>query len=279
MGTPGRCQARIPERPCAQGRAVGRPLAALTLVLGGALVAPAVRAQTCEQFRDTLAARFDPGIRGFAMEIVAGSAPVPAGAKVFGTCEGGARKILFFRNGRPAGAGESAATSFPAPSAPVAAAAAVPVASAPATRVRAAPMPAPSAPSVAAAPPKAVVLPAQPVRAASAPAVSTGAKAVGRMASSATTSRAEPPRVDEPVTAVASEAASWPALRSVTEPAASAAADAASSASDEPGLPSRLWPWFAGGAGLLGVLLLWGWIAHRRAYDANGLPRGPRLRV
>jgi hypothetical protein len=37
------------------------------------------------------------------------------------------------------------------------------------------------------------------------------------------------------------------------------------------------WPWLS--AVLLLPLMLWGgaWIAHRRSYDAAGLPRGPRL--
>lgn len=247
------------------------PFAALTLVLAGALLVPAARAQTCEQFRDTLAARVDPGIRGFAMEIVPGTAPVPAGAKVFGTCEGGARKILFFRNGHPAGAGPATAIVAATPaSAPTAASGA----SAPAAKAKSAAV-APAA-SVASAPTAAAVVPAKAERVVPAPTPTPVPPVVVKGTAPMAPTRTEPPPQAEPVTAVASEAASWPALRAVTEPA-STPVDAASGAT-APGLLGRLWPWFAGVAGLLGLLFLAGWIAHRRAYDASGLPRGPRLK-
>lgn len=243
------------------------PLAALTFVLAGALAGPAVRAQTCEQFRDTLAGRVDPAIRGFSMEIVPGSAPVPPGAKVFGSCEGGARKILFFRNGRPAGMGESDA--------------ATPVAAAPSAAKPSAAAPAATPPSAAMARAK-VALPttstASAARVASAPAAPAPGKPVERPPAPTIPPRVESPRAPAPVTAVASEAASWPALRTVTEPTSAAASGGEASASTEPGLLRRIAPWLAGAAGLVIALLLWGWVAHRRAYDASGLPRGPRLK-
>jgi hypothetical protein len=76
-------------------------------------------------------------------------------------------------------------------------------------------------------------------------------------------------------------------------PAATAASAAAAEAGP-PGEPaaspppaaSRLadwlrerWLWFAVPAGVLLAIALAVWIAYRRAYDEQGLPRGPRLRA
>jgi len=99
----------------------GMPVAAVFLTAD-------VHAQSssCEQFKAVLAARVDPGIRGFTLDAVPASAPVPPGAKVFGTCDGGATKILFRRGGNTrAGAAVTRASGVASPS-PVAAASAVP---------------------------------------------------------------------------------------------------------------------------------------------------------
>jgi Protein of unknown function (DUF1161) len=63
----------------------------------------------CDQFKATLAARIEAtGVRGYSLEVVPASTPVPAGAKAIGNCEGGALKILYRRWG-----GASAVASAP----------------------------------------------------------------------------------------------------------------------------------------------------------------------
>lgn len=57
------------------------------------------QASACDRLKVSLAGRIDPSIRGFTLEAVPADAPVPPGAKVIGTCEGGARKILLHRSG------------------------------------------------------------------------------------------------------------------------------------------------------------------------------------
>lgn len=77
------------------------------------LLAAGAQAQTpaCDQLKATLAARFESsGVRGYSMEAVPADTPVPAGAKVIGTCESGALKVVYRRWGaaRPAADGASA---------------------------------------------------------------------------------------------------------------------------------------------------------------------------
>lgn len=91
------------------------PAAALFLLFAGGAHAQSA----CEQFKATLAARIDPGIRNFSMEAVPADAPVPPGAKVIGTCEGGAQKILFRRTAGPAAAAPDASAAATPAAAPV----------------------------------------------------------------------------------------------------------------------------------------------------------------
>jgi len=116
------------------------------------VVAPSAWGQSsgCDQFKDKLAARIDPGIRGFTLDIVPAGAPLPAGAKVFGTCDAGAFKILFRRGGstRPSPAASGAASAAASASAPPAS---VVPATAPAAAAAAAPRRAPNPPVVASA--------------------------------------------------------------------------------------------------------------------------------
>lgn len=192
-------------------------LAAAALLLAGTAQA---QSGACEQFKGALAARIDPGIRAFTLETVPADTPVPPGAKVIGTCDAGAFKILL-RRGAAA--------------------------------------PASAAPVVAAAP--------RPARRASAAASAPAAPVAERETTRPTTaSVTELVRSTEP--AVAAAPAPSPA---VAVPASAAPAAA------EPGFLRRHWPW------VLALVLLplagwaWAWIAHRRAYDDAGLPRGPRL--
>lgn len=189
------------------------------LLAASALLWPLVagaQASACDELKSRLAARIDPGIRVYTLEAVAADATMPPGAKVIGTCEGGARKIVFSRRAPAPGASTAGASEAPKP------------ASAPAIAV------------VANEPVVAPVVPAAP------------AAPVASAASPAT------------------EAASAPALVASVPDAA-----------DEP-LPiawlRARWPWLAAPLVLALAGALWAWVAHRRAYDDYGLPRGPRLR-
>lgn len=179
-------------------------LASLPLADG----APA-QTSACDRFKATLAERITPG--GFTLEAVPAGEAVPSGAKVVGTCEGGARKILLRRPG-PATAA-SATVAAPAPQPIAAPAAPAPVT--PAVAVEPKPDPRPVETARAAVPPPPPPEPAAPV--------------------------AEPtaPRTDD----------AW----------------------------LRYAPWLLAPLLVLLAGALWAWIAHHRAYDAAGLPRGPRL--
>jgi hypothetical protein len=84
------------------------PCAAMFLAGGVQAQSPA-----CETFKQTLAERIEAGgVRGYALEAVPGRSPVPSGAKVVGTCDGGATKILY-RRWAAARAPEDAARAAP----------------------------------------------------------------------------------------------------------------------------------------------------------------------
>src|SRR6266568_1442863 len=88
------CTVALRARPRAMVATLLVGLMASMLLAAGAFA----QAGACDQLKATLAARIDPSIRGFSLETVPGGTPVPPGAKVIGTCEGGARKILFRRS-------------------------------------------------------------------------------------------------------------------------------------------------------------------------------------
>lgn len=191
----------------------------------------------CDQFKATLAARIDPGIKGFSLDIVRADAPMPAGAKVFGTCDGGAYKILFRRGGntRPAAAEASAVAQAPVP--------------------QAAPVPP--------APPE---QPAKPVKPATAAVPALTPQGIARLV--------EPAPAPEP------------AAPAALAPAASAPNDALVSPQEaQPELASATdfiggkWQWLWALVLLPFAAWLWAWIAHRRAYDEAGLPRGPKITI
>jgi hypothetical protein len=73
-----------------------------TLQVASMLLATGAQAQAnpCDQLKGVLAARIDAsGVRGYTLETVPAGTPVPPGAKVIGTCEAGASKILYRRWG------------------------------------------------------------------------------------------------------------------------------------------------------------------------------------
>jgi hypothetical protein len=192
-----------------------------------ALLVPDAYAQAsaCERLKLELGARIDPSIRGYALDDVPAKAPVPPGAKVIGTCEGGARKIVFRRSG-----------SAPAAAASVASAV------------------------VPASAPQGIVVAKEPVVAMPPPPASNPAVLVAA----------------PPVEAASSTAAPIPKPQetSVEKPAPAGASLAQRAAQ----LWARYWRHIlAVPVVLLVAGWLWAWIAHRRAYDAAGLPRGPKL--
>jgi len=234
-----------PRRLAAHRCALMALPAAALLYSGGAQS----QSSGCQQFRDTLAARVDPSIRGFTLDIVPASAAMPAGAKIFGTCDGGAFKIVFRRGGstRASPGAASATAAEPQATTP-------PVVQ---SERSAKPTPAPTpAPAPAARPEEATPAPtaATPaVEPAKLPATSTRESEAARVTereAPASPPQAEPARADE------TQAAPTPA---------------------GPGFFANYWRWLLA----LGLLPLaawaWAWHAHRSAYDEAGLPRGPKL--
>lgn len=126
-------------------------------------------------------------------------------------------------------------------------------ASAPQAAAAPAPMPTPSPPAPAATPAPSPT---------PSPAPAPAPKAV------ATASAPDRARVAVPKIAAT---ASQPSA--VVTPSAAPAGATARAA----GFVTRHWPWFAVPLALVLAALLWAWRAHHLAYDAAGLPRGPRL--
>ena len=224
--------------------AVG-PVASMLLAHGAH-----AQANACDQLKAALVARIDPGIRGYSLEAVPGSSPVPPGAKVIGTCEGGARKILFRRSGSPPSSTGTASAVEPA-SAPPASAAPVE------TNRRLALASSDLASQLAATPASVTRLPPGPPAGVAKPLAEVHASGPGAMASAGASDvpsgEPVPAQRDLPVMAGA------PFAQRVAE------------------FLGRYWPWMAALALVPLGALLRVWLAHRSGYDAAGLPRGPKL--
>ncbi|MBC7955323.1 MAG: hypothetical protein H7Y33_05575 [Cytophagales bacterium] len=256
------------------------PLQLLAASMG---LASGAWAQTpaCEQLKASLAARIDPSIRGFTLETATANTPLPPGAKVIGTCEGSVYKILFHRGGttRPSFGAASGAVPASAPaSTPAPQSAKVPVqptrpapppppavsALVPADRALRS-LPAASAPGPAALPARSLVtaIPASTPRPALVPVLSSAPAPAQARASAAEALR------------TVERAARQPAPSPIDSVAEAQPATAEQNSSGFMG--GMWWRW------VLALLLLslaawgWAWFAHHRAYDAAGLPRGPRL--
>lgn len=209
----------------------------------------------CDQFKETVAQRIPAEVRG-ALETVPAATPVPSGAKVVGTCDGGAFKILHYRRGlTPQGANADGAAS---PTGPASAASAAAAAPRPAARA--------SAPAAAASRPE----PAKPAVAKLPDPVKPIAPKPQELAASPV---AMAPVVTTPVLADMRDTRDEPLMRDPPPPPP-----------DGPGLIATAtdtlldhWPWTL--AAILLPLVGWGWswFSHRRVYDAAGLPRGPKL--
>lgn len=213
------------------------------LVAIAALALPAAalaQGSACDRLKATLAARIEAtGVRGYSLEAVPSSTPVPAGARAIGNCEGGALKILYRRWG-----GASVAASGP-----------VVAPEPPPRRQPTAARPELPAPAASPPTPKPVLVPIPAPEPAKAETVRA--------------KEAEPARRAEPAPHSAVPAASLVSAEPSSE--------TAPLSQGVSGIVTTHWRW------LLALLLLplvalgWAWRAHHRAYDKNGLPRGPRL--
>jgi hypothetical protein len=214
--------------------------------LGGAAAAALAQSPACDQFKETVTERIPAEVRG-TLEIAPASTPVPPGAKVVGTCDGGAFRILHYRRGVTPPAEGSTPVAPAAPAASVAVAAPKPAAAKASAPAAAASRPEPAKAVVAAKPP--AVKPPEPA------ASVVAAPVLSAVASAAADAR-DPPLMPEPPP----PAPEGPGLIDSTIDALLAH-----------------WPWTL--AALLLPLAAWGWsrFSHRRVYDAAGLPRGPKL--
>jgi hypothetical protein len=238
------------------------------LALGlGALMALAASAPAhagaCDTLKSTLAERIEAtGVRGYSLEAVPGRAPVPSGAKVIGTCEGGATKILYRRWAAAPVVSDAASEAKPAAPSRVAA---VP---------REVPAPAPSlpravvVPAVAASATSPAPIPMQQPVAMSTPASAASAPAELAATRVAVTDPGLRPANDVEVVRTAEHVVVAP------EQPVEATVPLTQRASD---FIAGHWRWMV--ALLLVPLAAWGWAWHARRsyYDEAGLPRGPKL--
>jgi hypothetical protein len=222
---------------------------------------PPAQASACDDYKAVLAARFESaGVRGYSLELVPANAPVPPGAKVIATCEGGARKFLYRRWAAAGASTAGAASAAPAASAARAAA----VADAPPRR----------------APPGAREERVPAALAASAPAPVSPPVPRSKEAATVAVMAATPAK---PVVGSASEVvAANPIERSVVAPPAALKAETAADTAVTPtqeasGFAARYWPWIGALALLALAGGLWLWRSYFSAYDKDGLPRGPAL--
>lgn len=87
-------------------------LQAASMVLAASALA---QTNTCDEFKAVLAARIESsGVRGYSLETVKSGTPVPPDAKVIGTCESGARNVIYRRWGAARAAPASASAAEPA---------------------------------------------------------------------------------------------------------------------------------------------------------------------
>lgn len=242
-------------------------LLALAAATGLLLASAPARAQVgaCEDLKARLAQRISGGPGSYVMEAVPAAAAVPPGVKVIGTCGGGAWKVLFRRGSAPIVL--DGATSAPAPSSSQGASA-----------------PASKPPRTEAA---SVVLLAAATASAPAAAVSARQEPAGTGRSPAPL--LAPPQLAVPARPPATvESSRKPVLAEPVDTAADATVAPPEGVvdADPPGTSmvggwrafiERHRLWLAGLVGLPLAAWLYAWVARRRAYDEQGLPRGPRL--
>lgn len=230
-----------------------------------------VHARTCEELKADIAEGMGAaGLRGYSLQIVPAGTPL-AGAKVVGTCMGGARKVVYRRYALPQAqplVSEAATPTAQEPSPELAAAPAPAPIAAPATpvpRKPSAPEPKPSAQAVPAPAPEPVVTPAP----------TAAPQALALQAPVLESASTPAPLLLSQVAEPAPAAAPAVAVAATTTPASqSAEAPPPTMAGLVPGFLAGRWPWL-GGLALLLLGVFWRWRAS--GVDAAGLPRGPRL--
>ncbi|MET0335260.1 MAG: DUF1161 domain-containing protein [Rhizobacter sp.] len=240
-------------------------LAASMLLTAGAHA----QSNSCDLLKQTLSSRIPPEIKGYSMDDVPSKTPVPSGGKVIGTCEGGARKVIYRRFGGPPLTGGEGAAVAAAP-APAAAASPSP-ALAPRPAAASAPVAAPAPPPKPVTPPPAPPPPPPPpapVKPAPVAAPAPAPKPV------------EPPAPPKPAPAPVATPTVVPVITATVPAAAPEPASPEPTANetvDDDSFLSRHghWLWLLLALPLLGWL--WAWLSHRLAYDSAGLPRGPKL--
>ncbi|ARN23321.1 DUF1161 domain-containing protein [Piscinibacter gummiphilus] len=234
---------RIDRIPAPPGRAVR-----WTVTAAAVLLAAGAQAQTpaCEQLKTSLAARL-PAAGSYHLESLPAGEPVPKGAKVIGNCSGGAYRMLFIRGAPPATA---APTPKPVPVEKVVAVAPAPAPAVPPPKKIEVPPPPPPAPAPA---PVAVVTPPPKPEPKPEP-------------------EPEPRPIVKPAPEPETDTAQLMPMPPLADEGPSFVDEAAGFAADH-------WPWLSALVAVPLLLWGWGWVAHRRAYDAAGLPRGPRIRA
>jgi len=232
---------RIDRIPARAGRASRWTVIAATAA-AVVLAAANARAQTpaCEQLKTSLAARL-PAPGSYHLKSLPAGEPVPKGAKVIGNCSGGAYRMLFIRGAAPA-----TATPKPVEKAAVVAPAPAPVVPPPppAKKIEVPPPPAPAPAPVAVVPPPKPEPKPEPAP--------------------------EPRPIVKPVAAPEADTADLMPMPAPVD-------DGPSFADEATGFAGEHWPWLSALVAVPLMLWGWGWVSHRRAYDAAGLPRGPRL--
>jgi hypothetical protein len=215
------------------------------------------QASPCDDYKAVLAARFESaGVRGYSLEVVPASAPVPPGAKVIATCEAGARKFVYRRWGaaRASTSNAAAASAVQAPA----------VAAAPPGRLP----PGAREGRVSTASPASALAPGLP----SAP----PAKEAPTAAAVTAAATAKPP-----VGSASEVATAIPIARSVVAPPAPASTETGADTALTPtqraaGFGAAHWQWIA--VALVALASgIWLWRNYLSAYDRDGLPRGPSL--
>lgn len=228
------------------------------------LLVSAAHAQfsACDSLKEKLAARIESGgVRGYGLDITPASTPLPSGAKVIGTCDGGAFRLVYRRwaAARDAVAASGAILAETAPESKKMERSSKPPAAAPAPLVAAA--------AAAVAPHQAAL--------AQAPDKSLP----GAAASSPTAlSPATPPSIDTSASnaaiALAMPQPMPPHAETLAQPASATASSWTQRASV---FWSVYWPWICAAFLVPLAALGWVWYAHNRDYDEAGLPRGPKL--
>lgn len=233
------------------------------------LCAPLAHAQSsnCEEFKERVAARIEAsGVRGYALDIVPSSTPVPAGARVVGNCDAGAYALVYRRwaSTAPAAAADTGTPAVAARPTPP-----------PTPGLSPSPKPTPTPTPTPAPTPTPSPKPTPTPTPTPAPSPSPSPKPAPTVAAPSLP-------VPAPVATAVAVAAPSPAPAAVADPSPSPAAAPAAGpgADDGPGLWSTATEysgWLLGLAAAIAAALLWRWQRRRSLYDEAGLPRGPRI--